>query len=89
MHIRKRRAREVAAEFERDLPGRLRRWRRKAKIHEAAMQGPCPDCGGRMYATSNKAVCVECGLKRYAKPGLPSMRRAEAPQNPDPNALRA
>jgi hypothetical protein len=56
MQIRTRRAREVAEEFEQDLPARLRRWRRKANTYERKMRGPCPDCGEKLLASSNRAV---------------------------------
>jgi hypothetical protein len=55
-------------------PRRLRRWRRRANYVRAKMRGPCPDCGDKLFASSNRAICRNCGLKRYAKPGFPIER---------------
>jgi hypothetical protein len=65
MHIRERRAREVAQEFEQDLPPRLRRWRKKAAKFERDLRGKCSDCDGQMEWKMNHSTCTGCGLKRW------------------------
>jgi hypothetical protein len=51
------------------------------------MRGPCPDCGEKLFANSNKAVCRSCGLKRYAKPVFPIERKRGSTRIKDPSAL--
>jgi tRNA(Ile2) C34 agmatinyltransferase TiaS len=64
MEIRKRRAKEIADDFEKDLPDRLERWRVKAAEFERVRHAPCPDCGGHMKAQGGSSTCAECRLRR-------------------------
>jgi hypothetical protein len=64
MHIRKRRAREAVEEFERDLPARLRRWRRKAEAREAATKGSVSRLwGAALYQGPTRRFVNVAGLR--------------------------